>query len=578
MTKAKKKQAQEFVGDFSNDPETLARQIFEDHRHWGDEAAKPLIERAVALHGDGKINLFGVVTTQYFQDLAGFDFFGGQHFFCEVIPLLSGSTEQVMSLVASLVEKAGEDLAANQPNAALVKWCKNDVQRAHSIIDAAEKGDGLACRHATFALEAAEDHDTALNWLSKHDDERQLSAIAALGRMSYGNPDQGSGVLEALSELAKQENRDVVLANLLFAAMAICKSAEDFTLPALQDIVESCSELGGDQTKYQCASVLWQFGKHLPKAQVGRILDSLSNINPAHKGTLRELDHALASLFATGFPVEVTSFFEQLASNAPSAIDPEVFSSFLRVVLSADAVSVGDVLSTWLLSGNRSLCEGIAKKLGDPGLRPPEIDLSGHFSTLDEIKAIFVCRKAVGFFFFAPEVAVTFLIAAIRISNTQVRGDLADLLFDPVTLNYGGAASDALSSVSKDDEVYGIVQDVLSRFRKYRDALGAISEIKELRPTETQRQIEWQRSNEQMRLVQKMAYQKSVFFDLVSHSTLLYGRTSQIFTDGPDGKRKATEVALQQHSTTVEIPRLQIFDPVGLEYTLLVLRNEQLRS
>lgn len=577
VAKKQKNQAKKISGVFSNDPETLAEQIFLDRRHWGEDAARPIVERAAAMHNDGMIDLFRVVDTKLFQKLEAFEFFGGQHFFCEVIPFLNGSSQQVMSLVKSLVEKAGEDLAANQPNAALVQWCRKDVQRAHSIVNAAENGDGLASVHATFALVAAEDRETALRWLVEFEDERQLSAITALGRMSYDHPDQASGVLSSFSKLAEKDHRDPVLSNLLASAIAICKTVDQFTFPSLKHIVESCSQFGGDHTRYQSARALWQFGKSLSAGQVDLLLENLKAIEPEHSGTLRELDHALATLFDVGYRNEVADFFAHLATSVPDAIDGEVFSSFLRGVLGADPTSIGDILTGWLLSGNRTLCDCVSKKLGDSGARPSEIDLSGYFATLDNHVAVFVCRKAVGFLFFAPEVVVSFLTAAVRVSETGVREAIAKLLFDPISINYGGAAPEALSLIPKDDLAFDTVQVVLARYESYRNSLAAIGNIKELHPTESQRQIEWQRSQEQMRKIQKLAFEKSVFFDLVSHSTLLYGRSSQILSDGPDGERTATEVALQEHSTSVEIPRLHIFDPIGIDYMLRVFRNEKLQ-
>lgn len=578
MTKKSKKMASGFDGEFSRDRETLARQVFEDVRNWRDEAARPIIERAVAMHHDGEINLFELVETEYFQSLEGFDFFNGQHFFCEVIPLLSGSTDQMMLLVDTLVKKAGDDLAANQPNSAFVTWCKQDVQRAQSIVEAAEMGEELACRHVTFAFVAAEDAETARLWLSKFDDERQLCAITALGRITYAGSDEASESLRALAALAKKDHRDMVLSNVLASAMSICSSLENFTFPSLDDIVTYCSQCGDDHTKFQCARVLWQFGGSLAKRHVQLFLKALGEVNPEHKGTLREVDLALAELFTAGYCLETASYFEKLASDVPDAVDSEVFSSFLREVFGADPISLGNVMSTWLHSGTAPLCECLASALGDPGLRPPEIDLSGHFSSLDEVRELFVCRKAVGFLFFVPEVAVAFLVAAARVAKDEVLDDLTTLLFDPVAINYGGVAPDMLSRILEDDPAHAVVEDVLKKHQQYREGLGVIGEIKELFPTETQRQLEWQRNQEMMRDAHKEAFKKSVFLDLVNHSTLLYGRTSQIFAEGPGGERRATEVALQEHSTSIEIPRLQIFDPFGLERVLLIFRNEQIKS
>jgi|TARA_B100001057_G_scaffold117817_1_gene116376 hypothetical protein len=96
------------------------------------------------------------------DNLSGSRFFDVQIILDEAIPKLHTSTSQIMALVRRLVEKGGEDMAANQPNAAFRKWRAADQTRSDAVITAARNGDEDALRYLVFALEAKGKPDSAM--------------------------------------------------------------------------------------------------------------------------------------------------------------------------------------------------------------------------------------------------------------------------------------------------------------------------------------------------------------------------------------------------------------------------------
>ena len=78
-----------------------------------------------------------------------------------------------------------------------------------------------------------------------------------------------------------------------------------------------------------------------------------------------------------------------------------------------------------------------------------------------------------------------------------------------------------------------------------------------------------------MQAAHKAARAQSVFFNLVHHSTMLYGIRSLIYVEDLDGgPRRPMEMELGTHSVTMTLPRLDMLDPIGLQLMLVRFRGE----
>jgi len=135
----------------------LAGKIFSYDYSYSDSA----VEVCVKLHNEGKLNLLSLIGGSTFGEIDAHRFFAGQHFFCEAIPSLASSTEEMMVRVRELVRKGGQDGAATFPYHAFQKWCEKDLERSKHIVMAINLGDELAREFATCALVAGKLIDDA---------------------------------------------------------------------------------------------------------------------------------------------------------------------------------------------------------------------------------------------------------------------------------------------------------------------------------------------------------------------------------------------------------------------------------
>jgi hypothetical protein len=89
-------------------------------------------------------------------------------------------------------------------------------------------------------------------------------------------------------------------------------------------------------------------------------------------------------------------------------------------------------------------------------------------------------------------------------------------------LNYGGEYRNYLQAIDTTDPAHPAVQSVLKRGNDYWTEIESVGQIKELRPSERERQVERLRMRDQMREVQKGAEKASILMSLVKRSVLLY--------------------------------------------------------
>jgi hypothetical protein len=143
-------------------------------------------------------------------------------------------------------------------------------------------------------------------------------------------------------------------------------------------------------------------------------------------------------------------------------------------------------------------------------------------------------------------------------------------------LNYGGKTKDYLKGISPTDAAYAAVQTALTKDEAFHKSLDAIGTIKELHPSDYQRDVVRQFTHDEMREVHKLAESKSLLLSFVHRSTILYGKQSLTYITDPGGERRAIAMGLKPFETSFELPRHQILDPVGLDYMLRIFRAQRL--
>lgn len=542
-----------------SDAGNLAAELAEYHLPTED-GSDTFLQRCVALHNDGDIDLVAVPGQPAFDAIDTHSFFTAQQFYCDAIPQLRTNAAALMACCRILIERAGNDGVAHMPNGAFRQWCKGNPEDAAGVIREAKAGNDLAMQFVTFALQGANDVETATEFVREYDDDRRLYGLSALGQMTFADSDSARHAIAAVEPFIASNNDDAVRVTALSAAFDILQRLENTALA--KRLVQAAAQSPGPQVLYGLARLLFQPHSSLDMETAGIALNALRAVDAEHKGTIRLVDSGLRRMVGTPNESQTLDYLTEMLREEMLTI--EQFHSTVQKLNTDNPQRVYELVVRWLLSGSIALASSAGQFVRAGKERV--FNTSAQSLDLSPDQQLFLCRKAMGFLFVHPVACCSIMVSVIRAADEDVRAQVGQFLFDPILLSYGGGARDYLASLPSTDAAYDTVQNVLARFDEFYSAIDAIGSIKELHPSERQLDTAHQRSHDQMREAHKEAEKQSVLRKLMHHSTILHGKRTLTYVADPGGQKRALAMDLQKHSAYIELPHLEKLDPVGLDY------------
>lgn len=547
-----------------------------------DQAETPLLLSVIDLHNAGRIDLLTLPARPEFGALEGRQIFVVQDFLNRAIPRLTGTVRAMMTFVEALVAKAGQDMMAGVANGGFISWCQAQPSRAQEVVAMARSGDGQASCFAYLALQALADPADARDFVAAFDDERRDGALLALGAIPHPTEDARQTTMTALRKVIDGAPGDTTRARVIEACIRIHgATAAPLPTPAVALISDALTG-GGDITLHAAAGQLFDLAigqsALLSPDLIASLLDALKRVNSDNGGTIDLLDVALSSLIEAGFADEAVAFVTALLPLAHGRIPLSRLEGFRDALWKRPAADFNGTVAAWWLSGDHSLSEGL--EVAFRRARPPQVldmDLAPLGLTDGQTESL--CRKAIGYGFLQPVTASSVLVSALRTAGPALSKIVEDLLYDPLLTSYGGDLTDYLKSIPVTDPAYAAVRRALRRKTKYLKGLSDAGTIKELHPPESHRQAELTRWQDEMRIAAENARKQSPLLSIIPRSVLLYGRQSlTMVQDLGGGPPRPLETMLHTHGVSMEMPRLQLLDPLGLDQMLLALRSEPVQS
>lgn len=407
----------------------LATELVRYHEG-AEEAEDTFIERCIELHNLKKIDLIAIPLQPSFKNIPPQDFFTAQHFYCEAIPKLDTDVTALMECCRTLVEQAGADGAAGQPNNAFQLWCKNHPDAGAQVISKVRSGDDLAKRFVTFALIAAASVEIAFDFVQSYNDDRRLFGIAALGRMTIDDSSKAQEVTRVLEPFLSAHEDDNLRANALFAAFDVLKKHKD--LERATNFVEAAAKDAGPETLHALASNIWLHHKLLSQQAIQTALHALQSVQSDHKGTLNILDIGLHRLLDTDSEPVVLDFLT--ARLRDEQITMENFRTTASELTRNNPHRLYEIVVRWFLSGSMALCNNVAYLI--PFDEKPTFNASIASIRLTPAHQVFLCRKAIGFLFTRPVTCCSILVSMLRGGDKEATDEIKDLLFEPMLVTH----------------------------------------------------------------------------------------------------------------------------------------------
>lgn len=525
------------------------------------------------LHNTKAWDLLAVVDQGELQALDDSSFFSACHLLNEVVPELDVDPGRLMACTEALVARGGHDLAANMPNAALRAWCAKDPARSEAILAMAEGGDPRAARVLTFPLEALGDPSKARAFLVREEARLRLSAATALARMPDPDPVSQARTLSALGDVAHVPDGLLKAALLTALIHVLDEPNATIDVEALR-LIERLLDTDDEQVVHAATHAIWANNVARDERILSRLLAVAQTIKPANKGTLRELDLALRVLLE-GDGKDAALQFAEAFFSGDGDVELQDLQSFVGQLVNGDPEVLAQATCRWLLIGNPRLCEGLSTALHRGEDSAPRLDLTRNLQLLSGASQLFVCRKAIAWFFIKPRTAASVLVSCLRVCDDLTRREVQALLIHPLLINYSGVR-DYLAELPSHDPAKAAVDAAVAEGDTYIEGLRGVPGLRAFFPNEHQRRVQQLRRADQSREIAEQARKQSVFFNLVKRSVILYGRRSLSYQRGADGEHQRFEMELKPHGVEFEFPRMEIVDPIGLDYLLRLYRTEAL--
>ena len=504
-------------------------------------------------------------------------FFRSIRLLCKLIPLLDVKHSDMMQLVSTLVRLSGEDWAATQPNVAFREWCAIDESRVKAVLDDARRGEILAIDHLSLALEAGADSASALEFLNDHSGIKvKMAAATALSRMTLGSEVATKAISSLSDVLIKSQDIQVRNCALLSSFQILEKhpgiSRTDANLALKFALNDSSAE-----SLHAVSKLLLMHSKILDNEEVPLVLKILESVGAEQHATLQTIDEAIPDLVREGYFHPLSDLVANLIRTSQGKLRVGSFTCFRKELIEGDRRRLSQVVVKWLLEGNYSLCSSLAELFIVVGEDQLILDLQPSDLPSDPEEQLFLCRKAVGFMFLAPVSTASLLVPILWHGDSGIAEDILALLYNPLLLSYSvelqeylkdAVEQNSTSSVSQINELLIVKQQAI-------DALTEIGSLVELHPSEKHRQIESIRFDQVMTQAVQASNKQSIYTDLVTVETVLYGSSASSYIIDSSGEFRSTSMTMKSHSVECEYPQLEIFDPEGLSLMLLTFRLEQ---
>lgn len=532
------------------------------------ELARTLSE----LHNAGSISLVSDTNLSAISSLDKNEFWIAVHPLNDAIPTLGCSHEDILKLVSTLAEAAGNDGAAGQPNLALVSWSRDHPEDARHIVEGIKQQEPLSLAHGLFAVQGLDDEAIAFDLMASTNLQVFALGLRSIARLETVTMASMKKAVDAAYNALENQLDEDTRASAIEAAFRLWEKLGPAD-PYRQDEFINAIGMHGDAKELSIMSAMLFFhNKGLPKESVELILEWLGKTPSNSSVTLQNLDHAIRSEDDRWEFDQVVAVFEYCVPTLETKPEGREYHSFSQWVWD-DPKNTSYLFSRWLSSGLFDLCSYLSALLqGVSGTPTVEIQRAHLPSTKED--QIFMARKAVGFLWHHEVTTASILLSVVKNGKSGAREDAEALLFNPLLLSYGGKLREYLKSQrsSRSTRVTDCVKRLLEEHDAHIDGIKTPENLMELLPSVEQRRAASMKDFERNQEIQKQARARSIFADLVTHQTLLYGRKSFSIIHGCEGEKHPNVSALSEFSYSAELPRLSVIDPVGFNELISIFR------
>ena len=546
-----------------------------------EDDLKTFYQTVASLHNNNEINFIKEILNISNKDGI---FFTVKYMFEKILPDLDVPIQQSMECVRFVFQESGDYMSTGMVFSSFVEYCEKDenrIKKALQIIN----NDISWYRFIPSIVSAGSKFDLdkyvkiAIEFIKHSDTNICKEAVFSLGKRQYENhPILLNQSFQAIKSILETTDNSGILSTSIKAIFTLSTFDNALEDEAVQ-LIKIALENSDDDVLYGASNLCCNQREKLPIKLFKVLLQGLERVNYQHKRTIRNIDYGLQYLLEKNQEMVVAYLEKVLTRNQELSI--KSFESLLQDLYQKHSDLLNQIITKWFVSGDIDLCKAIEKAIiffdGD------KMILSASISQLEEqnsITHLFVIKKAIGWLFYPPISAVSFIVSMIEILDKDNIKEVEDLLFSFFLVSYPKSVRAYLKSIEKPKtKTKKVISNLLKRLEEYRSDLNSASNTKELRPSQEQLESSSRLYNQQFSKTTQESKEDSIL-SFVSEFTFLYGRKSVFYHPrlGSNPKDIRQEMIPQKIELSVEYPNLDFIDPHGLYFMLVRFKSEEFKK
>ncbi len=545
------------------------------------EETDVIAETLSTLNNSGHIDFLSACKSDQLNGLSGTSLHGLQEVFCRALPKVDCTAMDAVATAGAILDRAENALTASRVSDALREWFQRTPQRVQSGLELIQSDMRVYSLAVRPVLIAGAQHDmrkyanAALCVARQPVIASRLDAITALGTMDLRqHHDLVLEVVKCLEEAIERPSSDHDGPVAIRAAIGILQHLGAESRHLIEPVL-----LKGCRSPTQSALHEIVLGVHSNKClYTQRMIDaSFSAIASAvqyRRDTIDLIDSLLYEWDIRGDRTRVLALLVKLFRRDDESVTVDRLDAFGHRLRNESADLLGWYVVSMLKTGEIPVCLAASELLPhDEAPKGLDIDLSDYCQDGNEV--LFLCRKIIGYCLANRRCAAALLISCMRAVPDDLSPELETTVFDYFLVNYPSSIDWFEKSVSSKDRARPIVTRLSGKLRKYLSGTQELGVCEAFRPSERQIGLQHHRQIDMWRTIQRQAYERSIASYLAQESTVLYGTGSIYYLyTGDDSSPRRQVSKFGSYKQEMEIPRLEVLDPVGLDHAIRRFRSE----
>ena len=528
-----------------------------------------------ALHNSGSIDFLKACRSSQLGALSDRSFYGLQSVFCSTMPRIDCSPQEAIIVVGIVSERAGSVIDA------LRGWFQHTPQRPDRGLELIQS-DITAYSHAVKPVLLAEArHDVrkyaavALYLARQPALKCRLDAVTSLGKMELAqHEDLHVDAVKCFNKMIETPVSESDESTAIGAALSLLKRLGKKSDSLVEPLLLKVRNNPNPSTLHEIVLGINSHKCLYTEKMVDATFSAIASAAQYHAHTVDLIDALLHEWDVEGDRVRVLALIVNMLDRDDDAISMSRLDAFSHKIRSATSGVLRWYVVSMLLTGKPRVCRA-ANELLPPNDAAEDLDMDLSDLSLDGRKVLFLCRKIIGYCLSNRSGSAALLLSCMRAIPDNYSMELERTVFDYFLINFPVAIDWFEEHVSTEDSAQPMVTRLSNDLRTYLGGIRECGICKAFWPSERQRRLQDYRQMDMWRTIQRDAYERSIVPYIAQKSTVLYGTGSINYLyigDEITPRRQVSSFASHRHE--MEIPRLEVLDPVGLDYAIRRFQSE----